>query len=352
MSLVEIGSVLAQPTDFIRLLAIPLFAIIAWRDHKTRRIPNKVWPPLIIVSIGLLSWDLWNAWGTVNFRFIVAPLLISIFLIIPGAYVAFVIGGFGGADAKALMVLALLFPVYPEYYIGDFAVTLPMQNTVVGNFAFAIFTNTVIVALFIPVYFTVRNTLRGNIAKIMYLGKEKPVKKTPSIPGQLLETPDGLVHRGLDLDVLRMYLQWRGATLTAIKSDPQAFRHPSTLPEARNDPGDGAAINYSEERSDSQSSVSPTTSEKKTVDTLPDGGGEETENSEKQDVDIDWWCAEKFFEEADYTYGETPETLRQGLETLIEKDSVWVSPGTPFFIPMTIGIVMAFIFGNIMFILL
>ena len=38
--------------DILRLVAVPAFAWAAYRDVRTRRIPNRLWPPLVAVVLG------------------------------------------------------------------------------------------------------------------------------------------------------------------------------------------------------------------------------------------------------------------------------------------------------------
>lgn len=54
------------------------------------------------------------------------------------AYLLYYIGAYGGADAKALMVLTVAFPVYPKILI------FPILNTGFGVFSFSVLSNAVI----------------------------------------------------------------------------------------------------------------------------------------------------------------------------------------------------------------
>jgi Type IV leader peptidase family. len=160
MPLTDFGVFLATPTDAIRLVALPIFAWIAWKDIKTRRVSNQVWLPLIILGTVLLSWDAWQAWGTLDWTFFVAPVAVSLFVVIPGAYLMWFVGGFGGADAKAIMTLAILFPTYPAYFIGSDA--YPVIESTIGSFSFTILANAVVVALLAPLGLLTLNIIRGD----------------------------------------------------------------------------------------------------------------------------------------------------------------------------------------------
>jgi preflagellin peptidase FlaK len=48
-------------------------------------------------------------------------------------------------------------------------------------------------------------------------------------------------------------------------------------------------------------------------------------------------------------YGTTPEVLREGLDLIARQDRVWFSPGMPFLLPLTIGLIVALTYGDILF---
>jgi preflagellin peptidase FlaK len=48
-------------------------------------------------------------------------------------------------------------------------------------------------------------------------------------------------------------------------------------------------------------------------------------------------------------YGTSPEVLRAGLDALVERDRVWISPGIPFLVPMFLGLLVAFTYGDVLF---
>ncbi|MDX1746488.1 MAG: A24 family peptidase C-terminal domain-containing protein, partial [Halobacteriales archaeon] len=67
----------------------------------------------------------------------------------------------------------------------------------------------------------------------------------------------------------------------------------------------------------------------------------------------DPWGAEAFLEGIDHgAYGTRPGQLRDGLTLLSEADQVWVSPGLPFLVPLVAGLVIALVYGDILFVVL
>ncbi|MHC3436767.1 A24 family peptidase [Natrialbaceae archaeon A-gly3] len=320
------SATLATIPDLLRLVAVPVFAWAAIRDVRTRRISSTVWVPLSLVGLVTLVWDGWVAWtaggNAWTFDFLL-PAAISLGFVVPIAYLFWWFGGFGGADAKALMVLALLFPTFPSYAVAG--LEFPATTTPVGAFSFTILTNAVIVGLAIPVALAIRNAAAGRVAPVMFVGWPVDLEDVPTTHGKLLETPDGLSRGGLDLDALRMYLRWRGLTLTELRADPDHYRDSATLPEDPNPPTDGAV---------------------EAEGILPDGGLEDRTHTGAFD---DPWGAHAFLEDIEGSaYGTTPETLREALETLCTNERVWITPGTPFLVPVFIGLLVALVYGDLL----
>jgi preflagellin peptidase FlaK len=308
----------------LRLLAVPVFAWAAYLDLRTRRVPNRTWTPLLVVGALALAWDLValaGVSGTGRWLFAVRTAL-SIGFVAPLGYVFWRLGGFGGADAKALITLTVLFPVYPIYYgLGG---AYPLHQAPLGVFSFTILTNTVLVGALYPVALAVRNLPRGAFAPAMFVGRPVDVDELTAEYGRLLETADGFTRSGLDVDALRMYLRWRGLSFAALRADPEQYRR--SIPAEPNDPGDGSIGEW---------------------ETRPDGEGG------REPLEDDPWGAEAFLSEH-AAYGTTPETLREGLAVLTEPDrgTVWISPGIPFIVPMFLGLAVALTFGDAMFWLL
>ncbi|MDF9747324.1 A24 family peptidase [Natrinema salsiterrestre] len=333
-----VSGVSATSPDLLRLVAVPVFAWAAYRDIETRRVSSAVWIPLSLLGAALLAWEGWLSWtagGTAwTYEFLI-PTAISLGVVVPIAYLFWWFGGFGGADAKALLVLAVLFPTFPEYALGS--VTLPLETTRIGTFSFTILTNTVLVGVALPLALAVRNAAAGRIAPVMFVGWPVSWDRIPETHGRLLETPTGLSRGGLDLDALRMYLRWRGLSLADLRERPDRYRDPATLPDEPNPPTDGAVT--------------------ADVSVRGDGGALESDPDEDRDPDPasaaeydDPWGAAAFLDDIDSSaYGTTPETLREGLEVLAEEETVWISPGTPFLVPIFVGLVIALGYGDLLF---
>jgi len=299
----------ASIPDLLRLVAVPALGWAAIRDVSTRRVPNDLWGPLAFLGALLLMWDGFVALGRPGaFTPFAVRAAFSLLFVIPLAYGFWYVGGFGGADARAFMVLAVLFPTYPYYGVAGSA--FPEVQTTLGVFSLTILTNTVLIGLAYPLVLGLRNALAGEFSVVMFVGRRVPVAALPDTHGSLLETSDGFTRDGLDLDALRMYLRWRGLALADLRENPD-LRDPDTLPDDPNDPTGGAVVT--------------------------DGSG-------------DPWGAAAFLEDIDSSaYGTTPAALREGLDLVVERDDVWVTPGVPFIVPLFVGLLLALTFGDLLF---
>ena len=124
-----------------------LFLLYAsWSDWKQREVSNKVWRvfaplafSLTIVQFVLFAQELLLSY------------LISFALTSAMAVALFYVGAFGGADAKALMCIALALPS-PVRLVSSVSLFLPI-------FPFTVFSNSVLLAAFSAVYALLRNFL-------------------------------------------------------------------------------------------------------------------------------------------------------------------------------------------------
>ena len=317
----------ASVPDVLRLAVVPVLGWAAWRDVKVRRVPSRTWYPVVVLGAVLLVWD---AVGHLSFASAADALFfvrvgISLLLVAPIAYLFWRLGGFGGADAKALIAISVLLPTFPTYFFPGF--TLPVVVTTLGVFSMTVLTNTVVLAVAYPLGLLVRNLADGEVTfPVALFGRRIDVSSLPTAHGRLFETPEGFTRSGLDVDALRMYLRWRGTSLAAVQSNPEWARDPGSIDETH-DPTDGAV----DEDSDPPT---PRVDDDFDPDRDPD----------------DPWGAAAFLDDIEGTaYGTTPEKLRGGLDVVTDREAVWLSPGIPFIVPMFLGTLVAFVYGDIVF---
>lgn len=324
--------------DLLRLVVVPVLGWAAWRDLQVRRVPNRLWLPLVGLGVVLL---LWEGWRVVNGpdptgyrrRLFVLEVVVSLGFVAPMAYLIWRVGGFGGADAKALMTLAVVVPTTPTYVVPQSGADLvfPFTATIPGAWPFSltVLTNTVVVAMTFPAVVTVRNLLGRDFSLAMVVGTRVPCTSIPERHGSLMETPDGLTRRGLDIDALRMYLRWRDATLEELRDNPGWSRDPTSLPDEPSEPTRGAIADGGEVADGAVPA---------------DSGADENEEWAYDDP----WGAEAFMDDVPHAWGSTAEDVREGLEVLTGQDRVWYSPGIPFVVPMFVGLLVALLYGDLL----
>ena len=126
-----------QIFDGARIIVCLSFLIYAsWSDYKTREVSNKVWAVMGPLALALTGFQ-FLVYSPQPLELIISYGL-SFAITSTLAIAVFYAGGFGGADAKALICIALALPVYPNHL-------LPQPPGFVSPlFPITIFTNSVL----------------------------------------------------------------------------------------------------------------------------------------------------------------------------------------------------------------
>jgi preflagellin peptidase FlaK len=125
----------------------------SWSDYKTREVSNTVWILFAPLAFALTFLEI------SIYEFPQLPFYqmygMCFGLTAAFAIILFYSGGFGGADAKALMCLALALPFYPEnLFIPLSREISPISQTF---FPITVFSNSVLLAAVTAVYMFLRN---------------------------------------------------------------------------------------------------------------------------------------------------------------------------------------------------
>jgi len=154
--------------DFARVVLTLSFMIYASiSDLKNREVSNNVWilfaPPafaLTFMELFLFETSELASYG------------LSFGLTAVFALILFYAGGFGGADAKALMCLALALPFYPEKLLAPLTGEVSPISRVF--FPLAIFSNSVILAIFPVLWMFLRNiSWRSRSSRRLFEGDQE-----------------------------------------------------------------------------------------------------------------------------------------------------------------------------------
>jgi preflagellin peptidase FlaK len=138
--------------NIIRLLTgIVLLTYASYTDIKTRRAANILWVIMAIIGTILLVVQYMGGGFTNIWYLVFIPIMIALM------YVFFQMRLlFGGADAKALMALAILVPIQPV--MGDLPIWLSFMPG-----SWIIFANATILFLFIPLSLLLYNIVKRNL---------------------------------------------------------------------------------------------------------------------------------------------------------------------------------------------
>lgn len=169
--------------DLVRLFAgVTILAFASWTDWRWRRAPNVLWWILAAAGLVALAIDLAAepSRATAGWGYLVAIPAFAALM-----YLFWWLGLIaGGADAKALMALALLLPWPLEFG------ALPLLRTVVPG-SFAVLGNTLLAFLLVPLALFVANAARGAFRfPHAFLGFRVPLDRlgaTPSWPMERVE---------------------------------------------------------------------------------------------------------------------------------------------------------------------
>lgn len=102
--------------DAIRtILAIGLFGLAAKNDLQDREIPNYIWNVLVVSGALLFSAQILSSTTPLQ---LISQYVVNIVIAIIIGWSLYLSGQFGGADAKAITAIAVLFPSIP--YLGTF----------------------------------------------------------------------------------------------------------------------------------------------------------------------------------------------------------------------------------------
>lgn len=154
--------------DAARTTLTLLFLLYASRsDYRTREVSNTVWIMFAPLAFALTFTGIYlDEFSQLSFYGMCFGLTAAF------AIVLFYSGGFGGADAKALMCLALAMPFHPEnLFTPIFRQISPIQQIF---FPITVFSNSVLLAAATAIYMFVRNMFwRQRTGRKLFEGKHE-----------------------------------------------------------------------------------------------------------------------------------------------------------------------------------
>lgn len=174
--------------DMLKVLYCTPFLIYScYTDILTRKVSNQVWKVMLAGGAMFVLYGIIDGGVPALTR-----LLLSTGIIYAFVYVLFKLGGFGGADAKALIVLAILFPYYPQMTV--MGVDFPLNGLpLIDLFSFSVLGNAILLNMVIFLGFLSYNVLTLKPGEILerpayvILGYKTDISKLPGKFIKLIE---------------------------------------------------------------------------------------------------------------------------------------------------------------------
>ncbi|MCQ1534530.1 peptidase A24 [Methanosarcina sp. KYL-1] len=126
------------------LFAMPFLLYSCYSDLKARRVSNRVWKYMLASGSVFILYELFT--GGLPY---LKALLFSGVVVFVSVYILFQLGAFGGGDAKGLIVLSLIFPLYPVFRLGEEFYPL-LGLPPIGLFTFTVFGNALLLTVLVP----------------------------------------------------------------------------------------------------------------------------------------------------------------------------------------------------------
>jgi preflagellin peptidase FlaK len=251
------------------LLSLAFLVYASLSDYKTREVSNRVWVFFAPVAFALTFTELFlSDFSLLPFYGLCFGLTTAFTIIL------FYAGGFGGADAKALMCLALALPFHPQELLTPLSGEVsPIMQLF---FPLTVFSNSVLLAALTAIYMLFHNLLwQRKTGKKLFEGEQK----SESIGKKIL-----VLITGYKIPIKRLKEKWHLYPMEDIeKRENRTVRKLVALPK---DEGRDSIV----------------------------------------------------------------ERLAEAVEAGEIQDMVWATPGLPMLIFMTIGLIIALFFGDMVWV--
>jgi len=126
------------------LFTMPFLLYSCYSDLKARRVSNKVWKYMLGSGSVFVIYETFM--GGIPY---IKALFLSGVIVFISVYILFQLGAFGGGDAKGLIVLSILFPLYPIFQLSGEAYPL-LGRPLIGLFTFTVLENALLLTILVP----------------------------------------------------------------------------------------------------------------------------------------------------------------------------------------------------------
>ena len=138
------------------LFFTPFLLYSCYSDIKTRRVTNNLWLIMLVSGAVFMLFDiLTHGISYILYVFISAGFMFVI------VYILFQLGIFGGADAKSLIVLSMIFPASPTFKAFEYS--FPLHKPSIDSFAFSILGNAIMLIFIFLIGLAAYNIMKMGI---------------------------------------------------------------------------------------------------------------------------------------------------------------------------------------------
>ena len=135
------------------VFALLILVYACYSDIRRRSVSNIVWLVMAGVTIAFAGY-----YTVIQRASFIIAFVLSVTITSTVSYIFFRLRLFGGADAKALICIAVLFPTQPSFTILFHQLPLfDAYLTIIFPFAFTVLLNAAVLALIVPVSLSLRN---------------------------------------------------------------------------------------------------------------------------------------------------------------------------------------------------
>ncbi len=156
--------------DILRVaVSIVVLGYSCVTDYRTRRAPNRLWYFLGAVGLIMGFVELYLSGFNRTFIFYWSLSIVFMFVLMYFLYYFFQrfgMSGLGGADAKALIAIGIMFPLYPQIQLLSWS--LPVTDVTRSIiFGLAVFGNALALNLVLPIGLLAHNLLNVPIGELV-----------------------------------------------------------------------------------------------------------------------------------------------------------------------------------------
>lgn len=186
------------------LFCTPFLLYACYSDIKKRSVTNNVWLIMLAGSIFFIAYE-----NLKYEKYSLYPLFISAGFIFILAYIPYQIGAIGGADAKSLIVLSMIFPAYPAFQAFGYA--LPLNKPLYDIFALSILGNSALLTIVVPIglaaYNITKTGWRVDNPAYIFVGYKTKISKLAGKHIRLVQAFEVVDGR------IQSYFKWGGVEI-------------------------------------------------------------------------------------------------------------------------------------------